>query len=386
MNILFAADVRPDPDSGAAGTELRTIEALRELGHDVDVLWADDLRHRIRHGNLHYLLELPWAYRDAIAARAAEKDYDVVHVNQPQAWLAARVHRRLRRPGVFVNRSHGWEPRIAEALRPWRRKYGVPEWRFPRGVAGRPVRYALHGLYPRWCAEACDGVIVSCTEDREFLLSRYGLAPERIACIPQAPAPVFTATPAPPMTRARLNRVLVAGQAAFFKAPHVVAEVFTLLAARNPDLSFTWCCPESAHAEWRTRLGPAARARTTFLGWMPQDQLVRLYDEHGLFLFPSYTEGFGKAFLEAMARGLCVVASDAAGMRDVIRQDTTGHLVEPGDVAGFAAQIEGALADPGTAAIAANAATAARAYTWRRVAQETVAFYAGLLERKAAAS
>ncbi len=381
MKILFAADVHPDPDSGAAGTELRTIEALRELGHDVDALWAGDLRRRIRHGNLHYLLELPWAYRDAIAARSAEKPYDVVHVNQPQAWLAAREHRRLRRPGVFVNRSHGWEPRIAEALRPWRWKYGVPEWRFPRGVAGRPVRYALHGLYPRWCATASDGVIVSCSEDREYLLSHYGLAPDRVACIPQAPAPVFTATPVPPMTRARLNRVLVAGQVAFFKAPHVVAETFSLLAARNPDLSFTWCCPESAHAEWRARLTPAARARTAFVGWMPQEQLVRLYDAHGIFLFPSYTEGFGKVFLEAMARGLCVVASDAAGMRDVIRDGATGHLVPPGHAAEFAAKIEAALADPGTAALAANATAAARAFTWRRVAEETAAFYNGVRPR-----
>jgi len=53
MRILFMADVPRDPSSGAAGTEVRTIEALRQLGHTVDEVWAPDLGRRIAHGNLH---------------------------------------------------------------------------------------------------------------------------------------------------------------------------------------------------------------------------------------------------------------------------------------------------------------------------------------------
>lgn len=382
MRILMAADVPPDPDSGAAGTEFQTMLALRAAGHTVDAIWRDDLPHRVRHGNLHYLLELPRAYRDAIAERCRARDYDVIHVNQPSAWLAARDHRRRRRAGVFVNRSHGWEPRIAEALRPWRRVYRVPEWRFPRGLVGRPLQWVLNSVCARACARACDGVIVSCSEDRDYLLTTYRLPPERVACIPQAPASVFVSTPAPPMTEVRMRRLLYVGQAVFFKAPDVLAAVFSALAERRSELEFTWCCPAEDHARCREKLGAAAQARVRFEGWRPQVELVRLFDEHGIFVFPSFTEGFGKVFLEAMARGLCVVASNAAGMRDVIEPGVTGLLVAAGDVEGFCRAVESVM-EPGRAVgMSGAAAAAAQRYSWERTARETAAFYRRLLEMK----
>ncbi len=381
MRILMVSATPPDPESGAAGTEYQTMLALRALGHEVDALWSDDLRHRIRHGNLHYLLELPWAYRDAISAYCRDRIYDVIHVNQPYAWLAARDHRRRKRPGVFVNRSHGWEPRIGEVLRLWRRRYGMPAWKFPRGLVGRPLQLALR-FYPSWCAIASDGVIVSCSEDREYLMSRYSLNAHRVACIPQAPAHTFVRNSADFMSPARLRRVLYAGQAAFFKAPMVLADVFSQLAERHPDITFTWCCPQSAHATCCAMLRTGARERTTFVGWLPQAELIRLYDAHGIFVFPSFTEGFGKVFLEAMARGLCVVASNTAGMRDVIRSGVTGILVEPGDVEGFRRGVESVLDGDRAPAMSVAAAQVARQYSWQRVAEETEQFYHRLAASK----
>lgn len=382
MKILFVADVPPDPDSGAAGTEVQTIQALRARGHEVCALWRDDLRHRIQHGNLHYLLELPWSYRDAIAARCATAAYDVVHVNQPYAWLAARDHRSRGRGGVFVNRSHGWEPRFTEVLRPWRRKYDVPEWRGLRGVAGRPIRHVLEQTYPRWCVDTSDGLIVSCSEDREYLIRRYGMEAARVACIPQAPSGAFTASSLKPMTDSRKTRVLYAGQTAFVKAPQVLADVFSALAERHPGLTFTWCCPDASRESNRALLRPAARDRTTFAGWMPQERLVPLYDEHGIFVFPSFAEGFGKVFLEAMARGLCVVASRVGGMRDILQDGLTGYCVETGDVEGFCRRILQLLESGVMDGMSRAAAEAAREYSWDRVARETAVFYQTLLDRK----
>ena len=59
MNILLVADVLKNPDSGAAGTEYQTVEALRRAGHTVIDIWADSLSHRISHPALHNLLEQP---------------------------------------------------------------------------------------------------------------------------------------------------------------------------------------------------------------------------------------------------------------------------------------------------------------------------------------
>src|SRR6478672_4888125 len=81
MRILMMADVPRDPNAGAAGTEVRTADALRALGHEVDEVWAPQLGRRIAHGNLHYLIELPRAYRREMRRAAAAKQYDVFHVN-----------------------------------------------------------------------------------------------------------------------------------------------------------------------------------------------------------------------------------------------------------------------------------------------------------------
>ncbi|MFU8781180.1 MAG: glycosyltransferase family 4 protein [Kiritimatiellia bacterium] len=382
MKILMVADVPPNPNSGAAGTEYQTMLALRELGHTVDCIWENDLRHWIRHGNLHYLLELPWAYRDAIRAHTTEEQYDVIHVNQPYAWLAARDHRRFRRGGVFVNRSHGWETRVDDMLNPWRRQYGVPEWQPPRGVVGIPMKWWKH-RYAAWCAHAVDGIIVSSTGDREYIVDDYGLPQEKVACIPQAAAAVFHESPVLPMSSARLKRVLYVGTSAFVKGVHIVAAVFSRLSEQCPALSFTWCCPAEKFAECRLLLNPACRDKVRFVNWVTQEELVRLYDENGIFLFPSLYEGFGKAPLEAMARGMCVVTSDTGGMRDIIRNNDNGCLITVGDVDGFCREVDLVLSKLEIAGcISRAAAKSAREYSWARVADETVSFYRQLLASK----
>jgi glycosyltransferase involved in cell wall biosynthesis len=131
-------------------------------------------------------------------------------------------------------------------------------------------------------------------------------------------------------------------------------------------------------------LTSGVRDRVRLVDWMPQEELMQVYDSHGLFLFPSFFEGFGKAFLEAMSRGLCVVAADNGGAHDVIANEVSGMLTPTGDVDAMANACFRLLGDHNTAVRMSNAAAkTARAYTWDRVARETVAFYEDRLAAKA---
>ena len=360
MHILFMADVPPDPNAGAAGTELRTVEGLRALGHEVDAVWAPRLGRRIAHGNLHYLLELPRAYRREMRRALAVRHYDVLHVNQPHGFLAAKA-----KPGgsVFVHRSHGLELRVERALAPLRPK--------PR-LASRAVA-ALLARHSRLIARYADGHIVSCSDDANFLREELGVDPRRIAVIAQAAPDAFIQSPAPPLTEERLRRVLYVSQFAFFKAPAVAAAAMSRLARSRPELRFTWVCSRAHHRDVRELLSDTP---VELLDWMPADTLQDVYDAHGTFLFTSYVEGFGKVFLEAMSRGLCVVSSRAGGAPDLIRSGENGILVPTGDSDAAVAAVESLLEDVGRAAhISSRAAETARAYTWERVARETAAFY-----------
>ena len=164
----------------------------------------------------------------------------------------------------------------------------------------------------------------------------------------------------------------------------ITAAAINRIGEQRADSHFTWVCDRADHDAVRALLTPAAAARTALLHWMPQDELMKVYDRAGIFLFPSFYEGFGKAFLEAMARGACVVATPVGGMRDVINDGVDGMLVEPGDDAALAAAAI-RLMEEGAARTMSEAATrTARRYTWRGFASALVDFYTHLLETKSA--
>lgn len=145
----------------------------------------------------------------------------------------------------------------------------------------------------------------------------------------------------------------------------------------------TWVCRPEDHAKVRSLIKPANEARLHLLGWMTQEKLRDVYDEHGVFLSPSLFEGFGKVFLEAMARGLCVIGTPTGGMPDVIRSGEDGVLVGFNSPEAIVESVRQLWESPDQmASMSCAAAERAREYSWKRVAKETLAFYQHLLVRR----
>jgi glycosyltransferase involved in cell wall biosynthesis len=127
---------------------------------------------------------------------------------------------------------------------------------------------------------------------------------------------------------------------------------------------------------YRTAYDQLLRERATALGvalelpgWI--EDLDDLYARAGVVVVPSLYEGFGLPVLEAMARGVPVVASDRSSLPEVA--GGAALLVDPEDRRALRAAIEHALSDGEQ--LGARGRERARRFTWERTARLTADSY-----------
>jgi glycosyltransferase involved in cell wall biosynthesis len=99
------------------------------------------------------------------------------------------------------------------------------------------------------------------------------------------------------------------------------------------------------------------------------------YTDADIFVLCSVSEGLGRVVLEAMARGVPVVATAVGGIPDLVRHEQTGLLVQPRDSAALAGAIQRLTQDESLRRklIAASYALA-QEHTAERFLQQVVAF------------
>ena len=69
----------------------------------------------------------------------------------------------------------------------------------------------------------------------------------------------------------------------------------------------------------------------TVLGSIPHQKLLALFGLVDLVVVPSLIEGFGIVAIEALSRGALVIASDAAGLDEIVRSGKNGFQFPVGD-------------------------------------------------------
>ena len=366
MRFLFVSEFLPKWNSGAEGSLLSIGDALEKRGHRVDYLWKDLKPALLPHARVYELFELPRRQLNRVRKALQTNHYDVVILSQPYAYLVYEKLARLYPATLFLNRTHGWEDRMAES---WRQL----AWRNPSGIQ-RPLVDLSARFMHRACertARSCHGLIAASELCARYIGNHYLTGSKSIGVIPYGIEPNLLR----PQTNESSKRLLFVGQYLPRKGSKVLEMALPTIAARYPMTTVTFVVPEAHIADVESAFRPSFRERLDIVPWTTREKLAGIYSRHDILLFPSFFEGFGKVFLEAMAAGLCVIGFREGGLPDVAQHSRDALLCETGDRHAFRIVTECALSDSSwVREIGARARETARRYTWERNAMETENF------------
>ena len=119
----------------------------------------------------------------------------------------------------------------------------------------------------------------------------------------------------------------------------------------------------------------------TQTGWVPREELLRLYEGALAFVYPSTFEGFGMPVLEAMAAGIPVACSAIPPLREVA--DDAALFFDPLDEDAIAAALDRVTSDEELRKkLAEDGPRRARDFSWDRTAELTLQAILGSTERK----
>ena len=221
--------------------------------------------------------------------------------------------------------------------------------------------------YRAWtprAARSADRVIVPSSFTRDDVVRRYGIDPQKVHVIPEAP--VIPIGNAPPPAGPYL---LAVGDLRKKKNFVTLARAHAQLHTAGLPHRLVIAGVDAGQGD-AIRAG-AGQAPIELPGYVSDGELDALIRGADLLVHPSLYEGFGLILAEAMARGIPMVVANATAL-----PETAGDaalLFDPLDPNDLARQIENALANP-EPLIEAGRARAGE-LSWAATAEQTVAVY-----------
>ena len=81
-------------------------------------------------------------------------------------------------------------------------------------------------------------------------------------------------------------------------------------------------------------------------GWITPDEVMKQFEQSDILFMPSLSEGLPVVGVQALSKGLAIVASRVGGFVDLIDEDQNGYLIEIGDRQGFKTRLQELLTNP----------------------------------------
>lgn len=312
MRILFA-DLEREWRGGQSQA-LLTLRGLREAGHEVELLAAQEspLAERAAKAGIvvHPVSRLGlrgWAAR-ALRGLSARGGFDLLHLNEPHAMAAAWLARAHKRLPLLLSRRIGF-----------------------------PLRknWASQAMY-----RALDRFIANSRDVARSLVDS-GISEERISIVNEG-----VEIPPPPTPEARnsarkhwgiSNNEFLFGCVSVFvpeKGQRHLIEAFPKVRAAHPEVRLILAGDGQCRSELQMLAKTLQQSEAIlFPGFVKN--IAEVYAALDAFAFPSEFEGLGTALQAGMAYGLPSISTKRGALGEVVEHERTALVVEPdaGDIA-----------------------------------------------------
>lgn len=212
---------------------------------------------------------------------------------------------------------------------------------------GDPPAAPPAGYFDAWREECglADYIVVNSDWSRSCL-ERAGIAADKLVVVPLAYEPNDSADERPADRRypnafspARPLRLLFVGHLAVAKGASALLESMALLQDVPFELSIV--------GETAMRVPPQylEHPSVRWVGPVPRSEVMRRYREADVLIFPSLSDGFGMAQIEAQGWQLPIIASRSCGR--VVRDGVNGLLLDEVSPGSIARAVRVVASDPG---------------------------------------
>ncbi len=131
-------------------------------------------------------------------------------------------------------------------------------------------------------------------------------------------------------TKGPMSLVFV-GRLSAVKGIRVLFEAFHDALALHPDMSLT-LVGDGPDRQWLEQAAEPIKNSVTFTGVQAQDEVARTLADSDVLVLASFAEGVPVVLMEAMASGKPVIATQVAGVSELVKDNVNGLIVPPGDV------------------------------------------------------
>jgi len=328
LKILAISHMPNDENAGASRIYHLLARGLRERGHTVKLLHYEDLKVPAALRYVGKRIALPelihWRF-----FREAASGYDVVFASNGVAHrIFGKLRRQAKRPQL-VHHLHGSSYLDFEAILTERSRGHV---NYSRAFMAFKAHYA--SSWDIKGAQQADVVVTQSLRDEDHMndrkeRDRSGKFTAPVVRVPAMlhPAIEEASRHATPPDQRDPNSILWFGTWGERKGSHYVNRAFRKIKAHHPLATLTLGGTSTPSDVVLAGFDKELRSSIKMLPRLDLDAQLAEFNRHAIFIFPSLSEGFGLALIEAMAMGLACVTTSTGMMGDWITDRQEALLI-----------------------------------------------------------